>query len=47
MLVPMHRLHGSVVRSEDSVYHQPLVAPDLMARTVAALDAGETAGAAQ
>ncbi|NBC97253.1 MAG: hypothetical protein GVY27_12980 [Deinococcus-Thermus bacterium] len=46
MLVPMHRLHGSVVRSEDSVYHQPLVSPDQMARTVAALDAGEPAGAA-
>lgn len=39
MLVPMHRLHGSVVRSEDSVYHQPLVSDALMAETVAQIEA--------
>ena len=28
--VPRHRLHGSVVTSEECVYHQPIVSPDQM-----------------
>jgi hypothetical protein len=26
MYIPRHRLHGSVVRSAECVYHQPVVA---------------------
>lgn len=37
--VPRHRLHGSVVTSEESVYHQPIANPD----DLAALAAGEPA----
>ena len=38
MLVPKHRLHGSVVRSGESIYHQPLVPPELMAETVSRIE---------
>ncbi|NER36954.1 MAG: iron-containing redox enzyme family protein [Oscillatoria sp. SIO1A7] len=30
MLVPMHRLHGSVVRTDECIYHQPQVFNEIM-----------------
>jgi|GEM_PF-532439 len=33
MLIPCHRLHGSVVQSDESVYHQPEVLPAIMTET--------------
>jgi len=31
MLIPRHRLHGSIVQSDECVYHQPEVPPEIMA----------------
>ena len=34
LLVPKHRLHGSVIRSDNSTYHQPVIAPEVYSHYV-------------